>query len=395
MILCDSTLKGMAVPAFVAGIRESGGPGGDVFILVTGDGAEAVSPEDILAAGADDFLAESLVGSRLLSTLNMLVRIKKLKNEVGRSDRRVEELQEKQERINRDLADVKEELADEKEVLHNSMKQIALMVEERAQANAKIEKLETLLAKTWDNIVSMLVEMVEAKSQFRRGHAAVVKDISVAIARFLEMSEEETGDVGKAALLHELGMISIPDDLSMKNPLDYSELEKDLLIRHPVKGASFLSKFPGLEMITRMIRHIHETADGTGFPDSLKRKRIPMGSRIIAVANAYDNLVSGSADISRERALDLIEKEVGTLYDSRVVNGLRKYVGRQVNDRSARVVEKRIFEVKPGMVLAAAIFTVSGAKLLPENTVLTEEFIRQIVKYNRIDPLEETVFIKE
>lgn len=392
IILCDPTMTGMDVQRFVGRIREKEC---DVFILVTGKDEKAGNPDAMITAGADDYLEGPLTMKRLSAKFNIVGTMKKLRHEGDQSDKKIEEILEQRDKASRELADVREELAGEKEVLQNSMKQIALMVEERAQANRKIEKLEDLMAKTRENIVLMLAEMVESKPQFRRGHAAGVKELSSAIARFLDLGEGEIGDIEKAALLHELGKISIPDELAMKDPLAYSELEQDLLIRHPVKGAAFLEKFPGLERVAQVVKHIHENVDGTGFPDGLKRNRIPMGARIIAVAGAYDNLVSGSSPLSSDRALDVIEKEIGTRYDSRAVNGLRKYVGRKVEGEGGKVVEKRLFEVKPGMVLAAGIFTVSGAMLLPENTVLTEEFIKQIAKYNKIDPLEETVYIKE
>ena len=98
--------------------------------------------------------------------------------------------------------------------------------------------------------------------------------------------------------------------------------------------------------------------------------------------------------IAIDAALAIIESDTGTKYDSKIVNCLRRFVSRHPVKSENGFIEMRLYEVKPGMRLAAGVYTLKGAKLLPENTILTEKNIDKIAKYNKIDLLEETVFIK-
>ncbi len=119
-----------------------------------------------------------------------------------------------------------------------------------------------------------------------------------------------------------------------------------------------------------------------------------MGSRIISVANTYDNRVYRIKNGTVEKAFEIIEEETGLKYDAMAVHHLHKYANEHPKTKTDRNKEVSVFELEPGMKLASGIFSGRGAKLLPLNTVLTGESIERIARYNTLEPIKQTVFIK-
>lgn len=365
-----------------------------IFILVSG---LEVEPEDIilgLKTGADDYLVKPFMRDVLFAKIKSFLRIKTLKDSLEFADNVIETITKQGNHLAQELCETKENLTKEKDILNNSFKQISLMLDKEKRNNIEISKLKTQTDDTYKNLILLLSELIESKPQFHRGHSTNVGKIAETIATMLDLSPDETADIKTAGLLHEIGRISIPEALAKKSYDDYTRSEKDMLMQHPVKGEDLLKAFPEFENVKKIIRHIHERVDGTGFPNGLKKKKIPFGSKIIAVINAFDNLLFRTGEKSIEETFEIIERDVGTKYDSKVVNCLRRYISRHPYKSDNNFIEIRLYEAKPGMKLAAGVYTLKGAKLLPENTILTEENIEKIAQYNKIEPLEETVFIK-
>jgi hypothetical protein len=155
-----------------------------------------------------------------------------------------------------------------------------------------------------------------------------------------------------------------------------------------------LAQISGFEEVALIIRHFHEYYDGTGTPDNLEKNDIPIGSRIIALANLVENLVYRQTDLETKKAFEIIEENMGSKYDPTLNNLIHVYVLEHPADEAPPVRELRLLELEPGMELAGGIFTVNGTKLLPIGTVLTEAAIKQVVQYNKLEPVAETVYIK-
>lgn len=394
LIISDVAMPGMNGLDLCKTIRKDPLLENVIFMLLSGHDIESEDIIDGLNAGADDYLLKPFMRDVLFAKIKSLLRIKKLKDELHYADKMVESLTQENSLTLDELSSTKEILLEEKELQYNSLKQITLMTEKEKRNTEEIECLKHQISKNNDNFISLLSELIESKPQYHRGHSVNVSKISEEISSMLELSKQETNDIKTAGLLHELGKISIPETLATKPYSEYTQAEHDLLLQHPVKGAKLLGSFPEFNRIAKIIRHIHEKVDGTGYPNGLKKKKIPMGSKIISVVNTFDNIMFRNGKTSPEKVFAILEEGVGTKYDSQVVNCLRRYVTRHLADLDNSFVEMRLYEVKPGMELAAGVYTVKGAKLLPENTVLTEDSIEKIVQYNKIEQLEETVFIK-
>ena len=148
------------------------------------------------------------------------------------------------------------------------------------------------------------------------GHTDRVLGYSLIIARDLSFSPDDTEDLAKAALLHDIGKICLGPVASEKNGLSRDELL--YLRRHPLVGAHLIESFEKSPAVIAAIRHHHECWDGKGFPYGLAGEEIPALARILALANHYDTLVSigdGRATSPLENVRKEIRKGRGTLFE--------------------------------------------------------------------------------
>lgn len=342
----------------------------------------------------DEIISPEVGISVLKEKIRYNLQIRSLKNSLAKSENRLNKSVKCAKLYKKEYIALKKESSKNHDFLHNSLKQISLMVSDKEVLEKELNQSNRLYKDNFENFVDLLSSLIEAKRQYHKGHSKKVAEISVFLARSLELSDKEVKQIEIAALLHELGKLSIPDELSLKNPKDYSPHEEALLAQHPVAGANMLSGFSDFDMVETIIRHFHENVDGTGYPEGLKRSRIPIGSRIISAANIYDNLVYRN-NFSVKNAFALIEENIGIKYDSKVVNHLHRYANLNPVEEKDRSNEINIYEIKPGMKLASGIFTPLGAKLLPVDSVLSQKDIDKIANYHKLTPLDETVYIKE
>ena len=127
-----------------------------------------------------------------------------------------------------------------------------------------------------------------------------------------------------AGLLHDIGKIGVEDRILMK-PTRLDEDEAELMRRHPIYGASILEPSVGLRPLVPLVLHHHENYDGSGYPDGLEGELIPLGSRIIIVADAYEAMTSDRVyrkAIGHERAMEQLNRHKSRQFDPRVVRAL-------------------------------------------------------------------------
>ncbi len=191
------------------------------------------------------------------------------------------------------------------------------------QAAAAIENAH-LYERLEQSYLSMMVALscvVEARDLYTDKHMKDIAEYSVDIARRMDLSEDEIENIRKAALLHDLGKISIPDYILMK-PGKLSEEEKEIIRRHPENGAKIIEPVEPLKYAKDIIKHHQECYDGSGYPDGLKGETIPLGARIIAVADAFGAMTTDRPyrkALSIEEALKEIKRCSGTQFDPGVV----------------------------------------------------------------------------
>jgi HD-GYP domain-containing protein (c-di-GMP phosphodiesterase class II) len=170
-------------------------------------------------------------------------------------------------------------------------------------------------------VITALSNAVEARDSHTGGHGHRLVELALALARELGCSEQECEDICWAAVLHDIGKIGVPDGILSK-PGSLTEEEWELMRRHPELGYQILSPISALKNAARYVRHHHERYDGRGYPDGLKGEEIPLGARIIAVADAYVAMTEDRIyrkGRSHQEALAELKRCSGTQFDPKVV----------------------------------------------------------------------------
>lgn len=158
-----------------------------------------------------------------------------------------------------------------------------------------------------------LLDVLDAHDRYTSEHSKDVAELSVMVAREMGLHSEKVAEVEQAALLHDIGKISLPDSL-LNKPGPFEKSEWKLMMEHPVIGARIVASIEGLSHLAPLITAEHERWDGLGYPDGLKGEQIPLASRIIFVCDAYQAMISdrpyGRA-LSLQAALEELERNAG------------------------------------------------------------------------------------
>lgn len=147
---------------------------------------------------------------------------------------------------------------------------------------------------TYLQAITALVEALEAKDDFTRGHSEQLVRYATAIGRRLGLSEADLETLRQAGHLHDLGKIAIPESLLYK-PDRLTPQERSLVETHPEVGARLLDSVASLKSVVPVVRHHHEHWNGTGYPDALQGEAIPLLARILAVSEAFDGMTTAKA----------------------------------------------------------------------------------------------------
>jgi diguanylate cyclase (GGDEF)-like protein/putative nucleotidyltransferase with HDIG domain len=184
------------------------------------------------------------------------------------------------------------------------------------------DRLKALLGDENMEAIEALSAAVDAKDHYTHGHSDAVTRYSLALAQRLGLSATEVENLKAAALLHDIGKIGTPDSILRKpGPLKLDEWQ--IIEDHPRIGSEILEKVQKLSGIVPAVRHHHERYDGLGYPYGLSGKNIPLIARIIALADAYDAMVSDRTyrnALSSGEAMEEIRRCAGTQFDPELVD---------------------------------------------------------------------------
>jgi|GEM_PF-2433238 len=172
-----------------------------------------------------------------------------------------------------------------------------------------------------ENLIRSFISSLEAKDVYTKGHSEAVAFYSLEIGKALKLSSTELQKLHTAALLHDIGKVGIPDYILFK-PAKLSKTEYEIFKLHTIIGSEIISKIQGLAELAPIIRHHHEKWDGTGYPDRIKEEEIPFFSRIIAIADAYDVMLSKRVykkPKTKKEALIELERCAGTQFDPGII----------------------------------------------------------------------------
>jgi HD-GYP domain-containing protein (c-di-GMP phosphodiesterase class II) len=218
-----------------------------------------------------------------------------------------------------------------------------------------------------------LNRLLEARDAYIHGHSQRVARHAVRIGRAMNLSEREVAKIATAADVHDVGKMYTPRKI-LNNPQKLDEWEFAVVKEHAACGAEMVSVVGDPE-ITAMVRHHHERIDGAGYPDALAGSAIPLGARIIAVADTFDAITSDRpyrAARSQKRALDVLSGEAGAQLDADAVAAFQQnYSARRsvgwyafgvaATQRGALALQSTISSVGAGGASVASLAPALGA----------------------------------
>jgi putative nucleotidyltransferase with HDIG domain len=192
--------------------------------------------------------------------------------------------------------------------------------------NVSLEQANRLLRERSTAAMESLSATVDARDSYTAGHSRRVQQLSLAIGRELALSQAELDLLGHAALFHDIGKLAIPDAILLK-PASLTPDEWALMQRHAEEGARIIDRLGFLQDAVPAIRHHHERFDGTGYPDKLAAEEIPLGARIIHVADALDSMLTTRiyrAARPVNEALAEVKNKSGSQFCPRCVQALER-----------------------------------------------------------------------
>ncbi len=181
--------------------------------------------------------------------------------------------------------------------------------------------------------VTALAFAIDAKDHYTQGHSQNVARLCTTLARHLSLTDKETEEVRLAAVLHDVGKIGIPERI-LNKPAGLDPDEFEIMKEHAMLGAKILEPLQSIQNIQKIVRHHHERWDGAGYPDGLVGEDIPLASRLIAIADAFDTMTTERTykrSRSRLEAVEELRRCAGTQFDPRLVEALAEAVPRQAS----------------------------------------------------------------
>ncbi len=270
--------------------------------------------------------------------------------------------------------------------------------EELHKKNDELKLLNTRLRQNFKSSIIAFSGLLELRDQRMRAHSRNVAEIAGNVAAELEMSPEEKETLIIASLLHDIGKIGISDVMLR---LDYEEMntqEKLEYKTHSIRGQTAVDFIEDLRKVGGIIRHHHEHYDGSGFPDQLKKKEIPLEARVIAIIDHIDKRVRKYSSISGlDVTLESVRGEAGKMFDSKLVPIVekiaRRFYKKNLGKNTGNELELYPKELKEGMIISRDVYSGTGILLLSKGSQLEKSNIMLLKRYYDLDPSKHGIFI--
>lgn len=264
------------------------------------------------------------------------------------------------------------------------------------QQTAEIKKQHKDLKTSFMETIKAFSTIVGLRLRGVASHSQRVASLTKMLLGGLDLNEKEYQDIVVAAYLHDIGKIGLPDAITRKSSDECSPHEKEVLYKHPVLGQSCVYNITGFEEIGLIIRHHHENVDGTGYPDCLVEQKIPLGSRVLRICDAFDH-VAQRADYpdlkTLAHATASLRRHAGSRFDPNLVKVFANLdiANQFYHDDSHGVTGLKPEALMEGMVIAMDIRTVNNVFLLPKGARLSSGMIGRIKKIHAVDPIIEAI----
>jgi response regulator RpfG family c-di-GMP phosphodiesterase len=255
-----------------------------------------------------------------------------------------------------------------------------------AQRTEELVAANDRLKRNYLTSIKSFTALIELRGSAQVGHARQVADLARRIAQAMTLDAGAAHDLPIAALLHDIGHIGLSDAV-LARPV--SRLDRDELRRyrlHPVLGEQALLASDDMQGVAPLIRAHHERWDGQGFPDGLRGAAIPLGARILAVADAFEDLRSGRIDghaLSPLEACRTVLAGRGSQFDPSVVDAFASLFSAAPPKPTVPTLRRRTAELRAGQALAQDFMSPEGVLLLSAGQRLNDDLIDRILAFER------------
>ncbi len=194
---------------------------------------------------------------------------------------------------------------------------------------AKMDRMASMSQEMLIRSVRSLVEALDARDPYTRSHSHNVTHFATGIARKMNLASEQLSLIRRAAIVHDIGKIGIPDSI-LRKPGSLSQTERSRMEDHVIIGVRILDPLHTMNDELPIVRSHHERMDGQGYPYGLAGDEIPLGGRILCVADAFDAITSNRVyrpGRSIARAIEVLTSDQGKQFDVDVVDALLEWIG--------------------------------------------------------------------
>lgn len=273
----------------------------------------------------------------------------------------------------------------------------------RLEIGARIINLEKELNQKFRTIkrnyfqtIHMFNQLLETYNEDLGGHCRRVGKLASAMANsHTDINPEDYPVVEAAGLLHDIGLIGLPETLVTKSLIEMNGEEKALYYSHSERGELILSEIDLLRPVARLVRMHHEQTNGKGFPDELVDDQIPLAAKIISAASIYDNLIYKDK-IPFEQIPEKLQQKRGYQIDADLVDMLLE-INLQSMQKESQKTDRQVAldDLKPGMILSQDVRMKTGAFVMASNTAINAAAIEKLKRYYELGNIMDKVFINK
>lgn len=348
-------------------------------ILLTGYSDINATIDAINKGGAGRYISKPWDDEELVKAIREALEL----YEQGTEKRRLNEI------INRQ----KQELEEWNENLKKRLLQSTATIREQSQAIKSLDERApaAILSRTFDNFFEVMGDRNAV-------HARTVSILVTDVARKMGLGGEAVATLKLAALLHDAGKFGSPNAGLSKRLEEMSESEAREYRQHSLRGEEMFQQVEELSAILPLIRHHHEAFDGSGFPDGLQGDAIPLGARLITIADFFEKSARSVEQNRADYALMNTRYHAGTLLDPQLITKFQGIVrivyfeGRKAG--SVAEVEVGHMDLVPGMTIARDVESGSGVLLMQRGSVLDPAGVALIRSQYRKNPPTHGVFVQ-
>lgn len=376
LIVSDQRMPGMNGAEFLGRSQEFA-PNAQ-RILLTGYSDINATIDAINKGGAGRYISKPWDDDELLAAIRNAIKL----FEEGEERRYLNEI----------IAQQKAELEEWNEGLKKRLLQTAATIREQNQAIKTLDKSPfEFVSRLFDNIFDVMGDRSAV-------HSRTVSTMVTDVARKMGLDAETVATYGLAALLHDLGKLALPGATTYSRQEDMSESELNVYKQHPQRCADMFAKVDELQSIIPLLKHHHEAWNGSGFPDKLAGDAIPLGARLIAIADFIEKSARSVEQHRADFAILKAKYHAGTILDSNLVAkfyGITRtlyYEGKKSG--GTEEVEIGPHDLLPGMTILRDVKSGSGVLLMQAGSVLDASTISLIRTHYSKSPPPNGIFIK-